>query len=231
VKDLAAWFSAQVSIRHPNVMFYYPCVQIRSKVAPPPTVTIPVSGTMAGLFARFDSTRGVWKAPAGTEAGLQGVVGLNQLLTSHDINYLTSVNINTFKEIPSSAYVAWGARTLSPDPEWKYVPVRRTALFIESSIHQGTSWAVFEPNDEPLWAQIRQSVETFMQTLFWRGAFQGAKAQNAYFVKCGKETTTAGDQDAGVLHILVGFAPLKPAEFVIVNIQQKAGPAPFAKRP
>jgi hypothetical protein len=231
VKDLAAWFSAQVSIRHPNVMFYYPCVQIRSKVAPPPTVTIPVSGTMAGLFARFDSTRGVWKAPAGTEAGLQGVVGLNQLLTSHDINYLTSVNINTFKEIPSSAYVAWGARTLSPDPEWKYVSVRRTALFIQSSIHQGTSWAVFEPNDEPLWAQIRQSVETFMQTLFWRGAFQGAKAKNAYFVKCGRETTTAGDQDAGALHILVGFAPLKPAEFVIVNIQQKAGPAPFAKRP
>ena len=231
VKDLAAWFSAQVSIRHPNVMLYYPCVHIRSKVAPPPTITIPVSGTMAGLFARLDSTRGVWKAPAGTEATLQGVVGLDQSLTVQDMNVLTSVNINTLKQLPSSAYVAWGARTLSSDPEWKYVPVRRTALFIESSIHQGTSWAVFEPNDEPLWAQIRQSVETFMQTLFWRGAFQGTKAPNAYFVKCGRETMTAADQHAGMVRILVGFAPLKPAEFVMVNIQQKAGPTPFGKRP
>ncbi len=231
VKDLAVWSSAQVSIRHPNVMLYYPRVQVRTQVASSPMAAIPVSGTMAGLFARLDSTRGVWKAPAGTEATLQGVIGLDQILTSQDINILTSVNINTLKQMPSSAFVAWGARTLSPDPGLKYVPVRRTALFVERSIHQGTTWAVFEPNDEPLWAQIRQSVETFMQTLFWRGAFQGAKAQDAYFVKCGRETTTAADQTAGMVRILVGFAPLKPAEFVIVNIQQKAGPIPFGNRP
>jgi phage tail sheath protein FI len=194
-------------------------------------MTIPVSGTMAGLVARLDSTRGVWKTPAGNEANLQGVVGLNQLLTSHDMNFLTSVNINTLKQLPSSAYIAWGARTLSPDPEWKYVSVRRTALFVESSLQQGTTWAVLEPNDEPLWAQIRQSVETFMQTLFWRGAFQGAKAQDAYFVKCGRETTTAADQAAGKVRIIVGFAPLKPAEYVLVTIQQKAGPTPFGNRP
>ena len=231
VKDLAVWASAQRSIRHPNVMLYYPRVHVRSQVASPPTVPIPVSGTMAGLFARLDSARGAWKAPAGTEATLQGVVGLDQLLTTQDINILTSVNINTIQQLPSSAFVAWGARTLSADPEWKYGPVRRTALFIESSILQGTNWAVFEPNDEPLWAKIRQSVETFMQTLFWRGAFQGAKAQDAYFVKCGRDTITAAEQMAGMVRILVGFAPLKPAEFVMANIQQKAGPIPSGNRP
>ena len=231
VKDLAAWFRAQVGIRHPNVVLYFPRVQVRSRVAPPPTVTIPVSGTMAGLFARLDGTRGVWKAPAGTEATLQGVVGLDQLLTSQDIDLLTSANINALKHKPSSPYVAWGARTLSSNPEWKYVPVRRTALFLESSIQQGTNWAVFEPNDEPLWAQIRQSVQFFLEALFRQGAFQGTRARDAYFVKCGRETTLAADQAAGIVHIMVGFAPLKPAEFVVLKIQQKARPVSFGKRP
>ncbi len=231
VKDLANWANAQKSIHHPNVVVYYPPVEVRSRLASSATVTIPVSGTMAGLYSRLDSTRGVWKAPAGTEATLQGVVELDQLLTSHDINILTSANINTLKQNSSSDYLAWGARTFSPDPEWKYLSVRRTALFLESSIHQGTTWAVFEPNDEPLWTHIGESVETFMQTLFWQGAFQGASAKKAYFVKCGRETTTAADQTAGIVNIVVGFAPLKPAEFVILTIQQKAGPPPFRKRP
>jgi phage tail sheath protein FI len=227
VKDLAAWFRAQVGIRHPNVVLYFPRVQVRSRVASPPTVTIPVSGSMAGLFARLDGIRGVWKAPAGTEAKLQGVVGLVQLLTSRDIDLLTSANINALKQIPSSAFVAWGARTLSSDPEWKYLPVRRTALFIESSIQQGTKWAVLEPNDEPLWAQIRRSAEIFMEALFRQGAFQGARAQDAYFVKCGRETTTIANQAAGIVRLMVGFAPLKPAEFVILKIQQKTRPVSF----
>jgi phage tail sheath protein FI len=231
VKDLAAWFRAQADIRHPNVILFYPRVQVRSQVTSSPTLIIPNSGTMAGVFARIDDARGVWKAPAGTVANLQGVVGLEQLLTSKDIHSLTSANINALKQIVSSTYVAWGARTLSSDPEWKYVPVRRTALFLESSVERGTAWAVFEPNNKPLWTRIRQSVETFMQTLFRRGAFQGAKPQDAYFVKCGKETTTIADQTAGIVRILVGFAPLRPAEFVILNITQKTGPIPFEKRP
>ena len=231
VKALASWFRAQVGIRHPNVVLYFPRVQVRSRVVSLSTVTIPVSGTMAGLFARLDGTRGVWKSPAGTEATLRGVVGLDQLLTSRDIDLLTSANINALKQIPSSLYVAWGARTLSSDPEWKYVPVRRTALFLESSIQQGTTWAVFEPNDEPLWAQIRQSVEIFLEGLFRKGAFQGPRAKDAYFVKCGRETTTITDQSAGIIHILVGFAPLRPAEFVVLKIQQKASPVSFGKRP
>ena len=222
VKDLAAWFRAQSGIRHPSLILYHPRIQVRSQVASPPTVTIPASGTMAGLFARFDGARGVWKSPAGTEATLQGVVGLEQLLTSQDIALLTPANINALKLIPPSTYVAWGARTLSSDPEWKYVPVRRMALFLESSIAQGTTWAVFEPNNEPLWAQIRQSVETFMQALFRQGAFQGLRLQDAYFVKCGRETTTVPEQAAGNVNIVVGFAPLKPAEFIILTVKQKA---------
>ncbi len=231
VKDLAAWFRTHVGIRHPNVILYFPRVQVPSRIAPPPTMTIPVSGTLAGLFARFDGTHGVWKAPVGTEATLQGVIGLDHLLTSQDIDLLTSANINALKQISSSSYVAWGARTLSSDPEWRYVPVRRTALFLESSIQQGTHWAAFEPNDEPLWAQIRQSAQIFMEALFRQGAFQGTRTKDAYFVKCGKETTTAADQAAGIVHIMVGFAPLKPAEFVRLKIQQKAGPMSFGTRP
>ncbi|MDH5564015.1 MAG: phage tail sheath subtilisin-like domain-containing protein [Nitrospirota bacterium] len=225
VNHLIAWIRAQTAIQHPNMILYYPRVQVRSPIASSGTIAIPASGTMAGVFARIDSTRGIWKAPAGTDATLQGVVGLEPPLTSQEINRLTSANMNALIQLPSSAYIAWGARTLSSDPEWKYVPVRRTALFLESSVEQGTAWAVFEPNNEPLWARIRQSVQNFMEGLFRQGAFQGTKSQDAYFVKCGRETTTAADQAAGLIHIMIGFAPLKPAEFVILKITHKARPA------
>ncbi|MGE0472828.1 MAG: phage tail sheath C-terminal domain-containing protein [Nitrospirales bacterium] len=224
VKDLAAWVRSQAGIHHPNVILYFPPLQVRSRLASSRTVTIPSSGTMAGLFARLDRTRGVWKAPAGTEASLQNVVGLEQSLTSQDINLLASANINALKQISSSGYVAWGARTLSTDPEWKYVPVRRLTLFVESSIEKGIQWAVFEPNDEPLWAQIRQSISNFLEAQYRQGAFQGMKPEHAYFVKCGRDTTTPTDQTTGIVNIMVGFAPLKPAEFVILNIKQTAKP-------
>jgi hypothetical protein len=226
VNHLITWVRAQTAIQHPNMILYYPRVQVRSPIASSVTIAIPASGTMAGVFARIDSTRGIWKAPAGTDATLQAVVGLEPPLTSQEINRLTSANMNALIQLPSSAYVAWGARTLSSDPEWKYVPVRRTALFLESSVEQGTAWAVFEPNDEPLWARIRQSVQAFMEGLFRQGAFQGTKSQNAYFVKCGRETTTAADQAAGLIHIIIGFAPLKPAEFVTLKITHKTRLAP-----
>ncbi len=226
VNHLITWVRAQTAIQHPNMILYYPRVQVRSPIASSGTIAIPASGTMAGVFARLDSTRGIWKAPAGTDATLQAVVGLEPPLTSQEINRLTSAHMNALIQLPSSAYVAWGARTLSSDPEWKYVPVRRTALFLESSVEQGTAWAVFEPNEEPLWARIRQSVQNFMEGLFRQGAFQGTKSQDAYFVKCGRETTTAADQAAGLIHIMIGFAPLKPAEFVILKITHKTRPAP-----
>jgi phage tail sheath protein FI len=184
-------------------------------------------GAVAGVFARTDAQRGVWKAPAGLDATLSGVPALTVPLNDGDIGLLNPFGVNCLRTLPAAGNVVWGSRTLQGDDrlasEWKYVPVRRTALFIEESLYRGTQWVVFEPNDEPLWAQIRLNIGAFMQTLFRQGAFQGKTPQEAYFVKCDKETTTQTDINNGTVNILVGFAPLKPAEFVIIQIQQIAG--------
>jgi uncharacterized protein len=186
-----------------------------------------VCGAVAGVFARTDSERGVWKAPAGTEATLRGVPELSVHLTDAENGLLNPLGVNCLREFPATGRVVWGSRTLQGDDrqasEWKYIPVRRTALFIEESLFRGTKWVVFEPNDEPLWAQIRLNIGAFMQSLFRQGAFQGKTPREAYFVKCDKETTTQDDINRGVVNIVVGFAPLKPAEFVIIQIQQIAG--------
>ena len=178
-------------------------------------------------MARIDASRGVWKAPAGLEAGIGGVQELKAKLTDGDNGILNPLGVNCLRTFAASGHVVWGARTLqgadSLASEWKYVPVRRTALFLEESLYRGTQWVVFEPNDEPLWAQIRLNVGAFMQNLFRQGAFQGTTPKEAYLVKCDKETTTQTDINNGVVNILVGFAPLKPAEFVIIKIQQLAG--------
>ncbi|HVO70896.1 MAG TPA: phage tail sheath C-terminal domain-containing protein, partial [Aggregatilineaceae bacterium] len=135
--------------------------------------------------------------------------------------------INCFRSFPASGRVVWGSRTLQGADqlasEWKYIPVRRVANYIELSLLRGTQWVVFEPNDEPLWAQIRLNVGAFMHDLFRQGAFQGTSPREAYFVKCDKETTTQSDINKGIVNIVVGFAPLKPAEFVIIQLQQMAG--------
>jgi len=190
------------------------------------SVNIGASGSIAGVMARIDGTRGVWKAPAGLEAALQGLTGLEYRFSDAENGVLNPVAINTLRVFPSGI-VNWGARTLDGDDgfgsDWKYIPVRRTALFLEASLYRGTQWVVFEPNDEPLWAQIRLNVGAFMNTLFRQGAFQGQTPKQAYLVKCDSETTTQDDIDSGVVNILVGFAPLKPAEFVIIQIQQLAG--------
>jgi len=184
-------------------------------------------GAVAGIFARTDSSRGVWKAPAGLDATLVGVPQLSVPLTDPENGELNPLGVNCLRTMPAAGRVVWGSRTLQGDDrlasEWKYIPVRRTALFIEESLYRGTQWVVFEPNDEPLWAQIRLNVGAFMQNLFRQGAFQGTTPQEAYFVKCDKETTTQNDVNLGVVNIVVGFAPLKPAEFVIISIQQIAG--------
>jgi phage tail sheath protein FI len=184
-------------------------------------------GLIAGVMARTDTQRGVWKAPAGQDAALNGVQGLQVNLTDNENGLLNPLGINCLRSFPVIGRVVWGARTLRGADqladEYKYVPVRRTALFIEESLYRGTQWVVFEPNDEPLWAQIRLNVGAFMQNLFRQGAFQGKTPREAYLVKCDKETTTQNDINLGVVNILVGFAPLKPAEFVIIKIQQLAG--------
>lgn len=184
-------------------------------------------GAVAGIFARTDSQRGVWKAPAGLDASLNGVPELSIPATDAENGQLNPLGLNCLRTFPVFGRVVWGSRTLRGADqlanEWKYIPVRRTALFIEESLYRGTQWVVFEPNDEPLWAQIRLNIGAFMQNLFRQGAFQGTTPRDAYFVKCDKETTTQNDINLGIVNIVVGFAPLKPAEFVIIKLQQMAG--------
>jgi phage tail sheath protein FI len=183
-------------------------------------------GAVAGVMARTDTDRGVWKAPAGLQATLSGVPDLTVRLNDDQSGELNPLGINCLRAFPIVGRVIWGARTLAGADmlasEWKYVPVRRLALYLEESLYRGTQWVVFEPNDEPLWAQIRLSVGSFMHEQFRQGAFQGATPREAYFVKCDGETTTQADRDRGIVNILVGFAPLKPAEFVVIRIQQIA---------
>jgi phage tail sheath protein FI len=229
----AAWATAQDAINNIDGMrvglvkdysaIFFPRVTINDNGL---KVNVGASGAIAGLMARIDGTRGVWKAPAGTEADLRGVVGLERRFSDRENGVLNPRAINTQRVFPNGI-VSWGARTMDGDDdfasEYKYIPIRRLALYIEESLYRGLKWVVFEPNDEPLWAQIRLNVGAFMHGLFRKGAFEGTKPQDAYFVKCDGETTTATDRNLGIVNIWVGFAPLKPAEFVIIYLQQMAG--------
>ena len=161
------------------------------------------------------------------DSSLNGTQGLQVNITDDENGMLNPLGINCLRSFPVIGRIAWGARTLRGADqladEYKYIPVRRVALFIEETLFRGTKWVVFEPNDEPLWAQIRLNIGAFMHNLFRQGAFQGTTPRQAYFVKCDKETTTQNDIDQGIVNIVVGFAPLKPAEFVIIKLQQIAG--------
>jgi uncharacterized protein len=213
--------------RHRNAALFYPRVKIPDPLGDFRLRSVGASGTLAGLFARIDAARGVWKAPAGTEASLRNVVELDHLLTDGENGVLNPLGVNCLRVFPIFGPVSWGARTLEgadqQASEWKYIPVRRLALFIEESLYRGTTFAVFEPNDEPLWAQLRLNVGAFMNNLYRKGAFQGSTPNEAFLVKVDAETTTQNDIDLGIVNILVGFRPLKPAEFVFLNIQQLAG--------
>jgi len=206
---------------------YYPWVKISDPLKNGKLEPHSPCGIIAGLYARTDSTRGVWKAPAGIVATLTGVQSLEYALTDIENGMLNPLGVNCLRIFPVYGPVAWGARTLrganQMTDEYKYIPVRRLALFIEESLFRGLKWVVFEPNDEPLWSQIRLNVGSFMHGLFRQGAFQGKSPKEAYFVKCDGETTTQDDINSGIVNILVGFAPLKPAEFVVVKLQQMAG--------
>jgi uncharacterized protein len=206
---------------------YYPWISIADPLRNGKPRLCAPCGTVAGLFARTDSTRGVWKAPAGTEATMLGVQSADYVLTDNENGTLNPHGVNCLRIFPVYGPVVWGARTLRGDDqmtsEYKYVPVRRLALYLEESLFRGLKWVVFEPNDEPLWAQIRLNVGAFLHNLFRQGAFQGKSPRQAYFVKCDSETTTQTDINLGVVNVLIGFAPLKPAEFVILSIQQMAG--------
>jgi phage tail sheath protein FI len=224
------WISSRLTTKGPNAVAYFPRVRVADPLDNFRLRSIPPSGAVAGLIARIDSQRGVWKAPAGTEASLRGVARLEYALTDAENGVLNPLGLNSLRVKPVFGTIVWGARTLdgadAAASQWKYLPVRRLALMIEESLFRGTQWAVFEPNDEGLWAQLRLNVQSYMHGLFRQGAFQGTRPSDAYLVKCDSQTTTQDDIDRGIVNILVGFAPLKPAEFVIIRIQQLAGEAP-----
>ncbi|TAK09729.1 MAG: phage tail sheath family protein [Candidatus Manganitrophaceae bacterium] len=225
-KEEAQSFVNGLTVKSSYAAVYFPWLKAidPTGVSPEP-ILLPPSGYVAGMYARIDAKRGVWKAPAGTEANIGGAVGLTKEITDAEQDTLNPIGVNVIRVFPASGIVIWGARTVATqaDPEYRYVPVRRTAIFIEQSIYNGIQWAVFEPNDDDLWASLRLNIGAFMMSLFRAGAFQGTTPSQAFFVKCDSQTTTQADIDAGVVNVMVGFAPLKPAEFVVIKISQKAG--------
>lgn len=226
LQEVRDWLSQNANLRHRNAALYFPQLRIPDPLNEYRLKNVGPSGTIAGLCARTDASRGIWKAPAGTEAVLRGVRELAHPLTDQENGSLNPLAINCLRTFDIYGNVCWGARTLDGSDqqasEWKYIPIRRLALYIEESLFRGTQFVTFEPNDEELWSVIRANVGAFMHRLFRQGAFQGTSPGEAYFVKCDAETTTPTDQNLGIVNILVGFAPLKPAEFVMIKIQQIA---------
>jgi phage tail sheath protein FI len=213
-----------------NAAIFFPRVSLPDPLDHGAAKAFPPSGAMAGVMARTDAQRGVWKAPAGIDASLNGARGPDVHMTDLENGRLNPLGVNCIRRFPLIGTVSWGSRTMrgadALADQWKYIPVRRLALFIEESLFRGTKWVVFEPNDEPLWSSVRLNVGAFMSSLFRQGAFQGRTAREAYLVKCDKENNPQNDIDRGIVNILVGFAPLKPAEFVLIHIQQ-LNPAPL----
>ena len=205
--------------------FYYPWLEVTNpfyKKGGLKTVEIAPSAVAAGIWAKIDADRGVWKAPAGKYASISGVEKLKDNINTSQQDSLNIWGVNCLRLIPNFGQVIWGSRTVATvtQSEWRYIPVRRTAIYLEESIARGIQWAVFEPNDSRLWSSLKTNIGNFMDTLFREGAFQGAKASDAYFVRCGLgDTMTQADIDSGRVIVNVGFAPLKPAEFVIVRIE------------
>lgn len=211
-----------------NGALYFPYLNSLDPLTGSP-IELPPSGFVAGVYARTDTNRGVWKAPAGLEATVQGTTGvvLRGQMTDQRQGTLNPIGINCLRTFPNVGTVVFGSRTqTTANPsfqQWRYVPVRRFALFLEQTLLANLKWAVFEPNDQPLWTALRITVENFMLSLFTQGAFQGSKPSQAFRVICDSTTTTQTDIDNGVVNILVAFAPLKPAEFIIIKIAQLAG--------
>jgi len=226
-QEMKEWLDDHNEFRHQNAAIYFPRPRIPDPENEYRLRAVGASGTMAGLCARTDGARGVWKTPAGIEATLSGVTDLATKLTDAQNGTLNPLGINCLRSFPVYGNIAWGGRTLhgadALASDWKYLAVRRLTLMIEESLFRGTKWVVFEGNDEKLWAKIRQNVGAYMMSLFRDGAFQGTDPKAAFYVKCDKETTTQNDINQGIVNIEVGFAPLKPAEFVVIKIQQIAG--------
>jgi phage tail sheath protein FI len=224
---MLSWMETNDNLRDRNAAIYFPRLEIPDPLNVGNSRNVGASGTLAGIYALTDESRGVWKAPAGIEADLLGA-SIAVQVNDPDNGVLNALGINVLRNFPTIGSVVWGARTLAGSDqegsEWKYIPVRRLTLYLEESLYQGSKWANVEPNDELLWSQIRLSFGAFMTGLFRAGAFQGSKPEDAFFIRCDGTTTSQDDIDRGVVNIIVGFAPVKPAEFILLEIQQMAGP-------
>ena len=218
-----AWLNDAAALRRPNAMATLP--RIQTVGAGQSTASC---GAVAGAMIRLEQARGLWKAASGVEAVLQGVTGLATQLSSAQSAALAPQGLNPLRRLPGGQVVIWGARTLASgtarEGDWRYVPVRRMALFLERSLGEGLTWTAGETNVEPLWAAVRRSVESFLSELWRAGAFQGATPRTAYYVRCDATTMTKADIEAGRLIVEIGTAPLKPAEFVILRIGARATP-------
>jgi hypothetical protein len=218
--------AAQVS-RNASAALYFPRIKAPDPLDGDQPANFAPCGAVAGIYARIDAARGVWQAPAGAEASVVGAQGLSVALTEAERSALSEAGVNALRALPGGAIALWGARTLTgataTEPQLRYVPVRRLEMFIEASIARGLQWAALEDNGEPLWAKVRERVANFLHGLFLRRALPGRRPQDAYFVRCDESTMSPQDLDQGVLVVQVGFAPLRPAEFVIITIRQSRG--------
>lgn len=219
-----AWKTTGITFKSRHAAAYFPNLRVDDPLEPGSIRSHPPSGALAGLYARTDGQAGVWQAPAGTDAVISGAYGPSVLLSDDEHGLLNPLGLNVIRKFPIYGTVSFGSRTIDGadaiGSEWKYIPVRRTASYILRSLSEGLRWAVHKPNGEVLWSQIRVNVTSFMQGLFRQGAFKGVSAREAYFVACDASTTTPDDINAGIVNIVIGFAPLKPAEFVVISLRQ-----------
>jgi phage tail sheath protein FI len=220
---IESWFAGTRLSNSDFAAVYYPQLSILDPLNGNAPREMPASGSVAGIYATTDSTRGVWKAPAGTSATITGAtpsVAIDDATSAQ----LSLNGINAIRTFPVYGTVVWGARTTvgANNLDYKYVNVRRLATYIEQSLKSGLQWVVFEPNNPTLWASIRLTASTFLNRLWQQGSFMGTTPQQAYFVKCDATTMTQNDIDNGRINIQIGFAPLKPAEFVLISITMLA---------
>jgi hypothetical protein len=207
-----------------NAALYFPRLRMPNPLHDDQVEDFPAVGALAGVLARMDAREGVWRAPAGLDADLVGVPEVALALESEEIGRLSRIGINCLWSGAPNGPVVWGARTAADDTEeqWRYLPVRRTAQFVEESLERGTRWAAFEPSGEHQWAALRHSAEEFLLTCWREGAFQGASPNDAFFVQCDRSTTSRSESQRGIVNLVVGFAAVRPAEFVVVRIRQEA---------
>lgn len=224
---MATWFTSSGLDALDCAAIYYPRLTVHDALHQNAPREIGVSGTVAGIYARIDNTRGVWRAPAGGEASIAEATPIFNINDATN-EQLTVVGINAIRSFPDRGTLLWGARTTAgaSNSDYRYISVRRLSLYIERSLTAGLKWVVFEPNTPTLWASIRLAIESFLFNLWKQNAFQGNKPQLAYFVKCDATTMTQDDIDNGRVNIQVGFAAVKPAEFLLLNISLLAVQAP-----